>query len=40
MLLSGPAVVEEAESTTVIGPGGSAEVDPYGTLVVTVGEPA
>ncbi|MGH7267077.1 MAG: hypothetical protein ACREMB_19830, partial [Candidatus Rokuibacteriota bacterium] len=40
MRFPGPAIVEEAESTTVVGQGGSVEVDPYGTLVVTVGEPA
>lgn len=38
MRLRGPAIVEEAESTTVVGPRGAVEVDPYGTLVVTVGE--
>lgn len=38
MRVEGPAIVEEAESTTVVGRGGAVEVDPYGTLVVTVGE--
>jgi N-methylhydantoinase A len=32
----GPAVVEETESTVVIGPGGRGNVDRYGSLVVTV----
>jgi len=36
--LIGPAIVEEPESTTVIGVGGSLEVDAYGTLVITRGE--
>jgi N-methylhydantoinase A len=34
--LEGPAVVEERESTMVIGPGGSATVDRVGNLVVTL----
>jgi N-methylhydantoinase A len=37
--LSGPAVVEEDESATVIGPGGSARVDAYGNLIVAVSNP-
>jgi len=32
----GPAVIEEAESTTVIGPGGKATIDRYGNIVVTL----
>jgi N-methylhydantoinase A len=32
--IEGPAVVEERESTTVIGPGGSARVDQFGNLEV------
>ncbi len=32
----GPAVIEERESTIVIGPGGSATVDELGNVVVTV----
>jgi len=35
--LLGPCVVEERESTVVIGPGGKARVDPSGSLVVEVG---
>lgn len=31
--LEGPAVIEERESTTVIGPGGSASVDKYLSLI-------
>ena len=34
--LRGPAIVEERESTAVIGPRGSAEIDRYGNLVVTL----
>jgi len=30
----GPAIVEERESTLVVGPGGRAEVDPHGNVVV------
>lgn len=40
MRFSGPAIVEEAESTTVVGLAGAVEVDVYGTLVVTVGNSA
>ena len=32
--VGGPAVVEERESTVVIGPGGRAEVDGQGNLRV------
>ena len=34
--LRGPAIVEERESTAVVGPRGSAEIDRYGNLVVTL----
>ena len=34
--IEGPAVVEEAESTTVIPPNTSAEVDPWANLLVSV----
>ena len=34
--LAGPAIVEERESTAVIGPGGVVEVDAYNNLRVTV----
>jgi len=34
--VSGPAIVEERESTMVIGPGGRGKVDRYGSLVVEV----
>jgi N-methylhydantoinase A len=37
MRLAGPAIIEEAESTTVVGRGGRVEVDGFGTLVVAVG---
>lgn len=33
---SGPAVIEERESTLVVGPGGSFEVIPGGNIVVTI----
>jgi N-methylhydantoinase A/oxoprolinase/acetone carboxylase beta subunit len=32
----GPAVIEEAESTTVIGPGGKAMIDIYGNIVISL----
>ena len=34
--LTGPAVVEEKESTLVVGPGAACEVHPSGSLVVTL----
>jgi N-methylhydantoinase A len=34
--IAGPAIVEERESTLVIGPGGDAVVDERWNLVVTV----
>ena len=34
--ISGPGVVEEDESTTVIGPGGTLIVDAFGNLVISV----
>ena len=40
MVISGPAIIEERESTTVVDQGGKVEVDEYGTLVVSVAEPA
>ena len=35
--LAGPAIVEERESTIVVGPRGTAEIDPDGNLVITIG---
>jgi N-methylhydantoinase A len=35
--LRGPAVIEERESTMVVGPGGRARVDRFGNLEVEVG---
>lgn len=35
--VTGPAVIEESGSTTLIDAGGEAEVDKYGTLVIRVG---
>jgi N-methylhydantoinase A len=40
MHLAGPAIVEEVESTGVVGPGGEVEVDAHLNLVVTLGETA
>ena len=40
MVISGPAIIEERESTTVVDRGGKVEVDEYGTLVISVAEPA
>jgi N-methylhydantoinase A/oxoprolinase/acetone carboxylase beta subunit len=36
--LAGAVIVEEPESTTVVGRGGTLGVDVYGTLVIAVGE--
>jgi N-methylhydantoinase A len=36
-VLEGPAIIEERESTTVLPPGTSAEVDEQGTLLVSLG---
>ncbi|MBN9307430.1 MULTISPECIES: hydantoinase/oxoprolinase family protein [unclassified Devosia] len=40
--VAGPAIVEERESTTVLGPGNSAHIDPHLNLVIDIGkgEPA
>ncbi len=35
--IDGPLVVEETESTTVVGPGGRCETDAYLNLIVTIG---
>jgi N-methylhydantoinase A/oxoprolinase/acetone carboxylase beta subunit len=34
--IAGPAVIEEAESTTVIGPDGKAVIDRYGNIVISL----
>ena len=34
-VVPGPAIVDQLDSTTLIGPGRSAAVDPHGNLVVT-----
>ena len=39
-VIDGPAIIEERESTIVVGQGGKAEVDEYGTLVIAVAQPA
>jgi N-methylhydantoinase A len=36
--IAGPALVQERESTVVIGPGGSAKTDDLGNLTVTIEE--
>ena len=33
----GPAIVEESESTLVVGPGGRFEVAASGNIIVTIG---
>lgn len=38
--IDGPALIEEHASTTVLHPGDSTEVDPFGNLVISVGGPA
>jgi 5-oxoprolinase (ATP-hydrolysing)/N-methylhydantoinase A len=35
--LTGPAIVEERESTSVLPPGATAAVDEYANLLVTIG---
>ena len=34
-VLTGPAIIEEIDSTTVIRPGYSAQVDRFGNLILT-----
>lgn len=34
--IAGPAVIEEPESTLIVGPGGSFRVDPTGNIVVSI----
>jgi N-methylhydantoinase A len=34
-VVSGPAIVDQLDSTTLVGPGRRAEVDTYGNLIVT-----
>jgi N-methylhydantoinase A len=36
--VTGPAIVEMAETTIVVPPGDSGTVDPYGSFVITIGE--
>src|SRR5262249_13615436 len=38
--IKGPALIEEGESTAVIGPSASVAVDAHGNLVMTLGAPA
>jgi len=37
--ITGPALIEEHASTTVLMPGDRCEVDAYGNLVIAVGAP-
>jgi N-methylhydantoinase A/oxoprolinase/acetone carboxylase beta subunit len=37
MVVRGPAIIEERESTAVLPPGDCARVDRYGNLLVEVG---
>ncbi|RMF83795.1 MAG: hydantoinase/oxoprolinase family protein, partial [Nitrospinota bacterium] len=37
MSLQGPAIIEERESTTVLGPGDNATIDAYRNLVIEIG---
>jgi N-methylhydantoinase A len=37
-VIDGPAIVEERESTTIVGEGGRVTVDAYGTLIISVPE--
>ena len=36
-ILAGPAVVEQVDSTTVVPPGATAEVDKYLNIIIDVG---
>ena len=40
MVLTGPAIVEQPDTTTVIEPGMHARVDAYGNLLVEVAHDA
>jgi N-methylhydantoinase A len=37
--ITGPALIEERESTAVVGPGASAVIDSHGNLVMTLRTP-
>jgi N-methylhydantoinase A len=37
-VVDGPAIVSEATATTVVPPGATLRVDPFGSLVIAVGE--
>ena len=37
-VVAGPAIVSEPTATTVVPPGATLRVEPFGSLVVTVGE--
>jgi N-methylhydantoinase A len=36
-IIEGPAIIEQLDSTTVLSPGDTAEVDSFGNIVITVG---
>lgn len=38
-VVKGPALIEETESTSVIGPSGTVEVDDYGNLIMSIAYP-
>jgi N-methylhydantoinase A len=38
MTFPGPAIVEERDSTAVVGPKTTAQIDPYGNLIVLLEE--
>ena len=38
MEFSGPAIVEERESTTIVGPSATARIDDYLNLIIEIGE--
>jgi N-methylhydantoinase A/oxoprolinase/acetone carboxylase beta subunit len=40
LAVDGPAIIEEAQSTTVIGPGDRFEIDRSGNIIVLVREGA
>jgi N-methylhydantoinase A/oxoprolinase/acetone carboxylase beta subunit len=39
MKLQGPAIIEETNATIVLQPGDAGMVNPYGAVVVAIGEP-
>jgi N-methylhydantoinase A len=37
-VIQGPAIIEQRESTAVVGPSGTAHVDVHGNLVINISE--